>query len=231
MVTAKKGGLAMKTNATLGQAAKILSLFEETPIDHVQALLASGLLADLRDANIATIERDSFRKFVGLKSLNPPLLEPLGTVIVSVTGRFVAREKFVRDTTSRKAPNISYVGNNFSDWLLSKIEEPKPETQLRYAKLLKYSVARSILAELGNSAETTLAEVYALMERQPNGKDGVLLVNGWANIFFVRDVNDELRAVRVFWGGGGWRVGADSVADPREWGGGDRVFSRNSCNP
>lgn len=58
-------------DATLGQAAKILSMFEDTPRAQVQALLKSGLLADLRDANFDDIrmERDEFRRLLGLKPL------------------------------------------------------------------------------------------------------------------------------------------------------------------
>ena len=218
----------MKTNATLGQAAKMLSLFEETPIDQVQALLASGLLADLRDADIAEIERDNFRKFVGLKPLTP-LLELIGTVTVPATQRFIAREKFIANT-GRKAPvKISYLGSNFLEWFLNKVEEPRPEAQLRYAKLRKYSVDHPILTELGNSAETTLAEIFQLMLNQPNGENGALLTNSYANIFYVRDSNNELRAVYVDWVGGGWYVFARSVGLPYEWRGGRRVFSRDSC--
>jgi hypothetical protein len=151
-----------------------------------------------------------------------------GVVSVPPTERFVAREKFVVNT-GRKAPvEISYVGGNFSKWFLGKIEEPKPETQLRYAKLFKLSEDSPILAGLGNTAETTLAEVYALMERQPNGEEGVLLTSGYANIFYVRDVNSELRAVHVHWHGGGWCVNARSVERRLAWRVGYCIFSRNS---
>ena len=59
------------------------------------------------------------------------------------------------------------------------------------------SVDGPILAELGGEAkaETTLTEVYSLMEAQKNGENGPLLTNGYANIFYVRDVNGALRAV------------------------------------
>lgn len=56
----------MKT-ATLKQSAKILSLFEDTPLEQVQDLLESGILADLRDANVSKINRDEFRRLIGLK--------------------------------------------------------------------------------------------------------------------------------------------------------------------
>ena len=53
------------------QAGKIIEIFENTPSKKVQAILESGLLADLRDMNIAKVDRDEFRKLGGLKSLGP----------------------------------------------------------------------------------------------------------------------------------------------------------------
>jgi len=173
--------------------------------------------------------RSSETAFGGSWALNrstPPLLKPLGTVLVPATEeKFVAREKFVVDTERRAPVKISYQGSNFSEWFLGKIEEPKPETQLRYAKLLKYSVDRPILTELGDAQETSLAEIFHLMSGQPNGESGVLLTSGYTNIFYVRDINGELRAVDVHWDGDGWIVIADSVANPGEWHGGNRIFS------
>jgi hypothetical protein len=188
------------------------------------------LLSDLLEANVDVVNRDAFRRLIGLKPVNLPLLELIGTVVVPATGKFIVRNKFVVDTGRGAPVKISYVGSNFSERFLGKIEEPKPKTTLRYAKLLKYSVDRPILAELGNAAKTTLAEVYTLMERQPDGEDGALLTNGCANIFYVPDISGELRAVSVFWCGGGWRARASSVAGPHAWRDGYRVFSRNSCS-
>jgi hypothetical protein len=66
------------------------------------------------------------------------------------------------------------------------------------------------------------------MEKQKNGEGGVLLNNGYANIFYIRDQNRVLRAVGVNWHVDGWNVLADSVEHPRRWNDGDQVFSRNS---
>ncbi|KPJ55389.1 hypothetical protein AMJ47_00805 [Parcubacteria bacterium DG_72] len=55
----------MKT-ATLRQAKKVLELLEGIPAKQVQSLLASGLLSDLLNANVAEIDRHEFRKFCGL---------------------------------------------------------------------------------------------------------------------------------------------------------------------
>ncbi|MDD5251133.1 MAG: hypothetical protein PHT12_00690 [Patescibacteria group bacterium] len=58
--------------ATLPQATAILTLFLETPLEQVQAILASGLLADLRDGNIAQANRGRIRRELGLRPLKPP---------------------------------------------------------------------------------------------------------------------------------------------------------------
>jgi hypothetical protein len=78
------------------------------------------------------------------------------------------------------------------------------------------------------AAETTLTEIYATMEAQPNGENGSLLNNGWANIFYIVDINGTLRAVGVRWIGEGWIVIACSVEDLNKWNADNRVFSRNS---
>ncbi|OHA63737.1 MAG: hypothetical protein A3J30_01285 [Candidatus Wildermuthbacteria bacterium RIFCSPLOWO2_02_FULL_47_9c] len=212
-------------DATLKQAGKVLELFEDTSREQVQALLASGFLADLRDANIAKVSRDEFRRLLGLRQLNPPLLETVGTVTVpAITELFIAEEKFsVGDT-----PKIVWVSGLFRGWFGSKTEKPMAKTELRIAKLTKSSVDGPILEELGECAETTLSQIHALLAQQPNGEQGLLLTNGLANIFYCLDIEGTLRAVRVHWGGNGWYVDADSVEDPFRWSAGSRVFSRNS---
>jgi hypothetical protein len=67
-----------------------------------------------------------------------------------------------------------------------------------------------------------------MMERQANDEEGELLNNDYANIFYVRDITNTLRAVIVYWYGDGWDVKANSVEGPVEWDAGDSVFSRNS---
>jgi hypothetical protein len=162
------------------------------------------------------------------------LLEPVSTVATSATtGAFVAKEKFIQDTGRKAKVKVSYLGDNFIAWFLKgkgKTEDPITEQTLRYGKLRKSSVDAPILAELGGEAkaETTLTGVFFLMEKQASGEEGVLLNNGWANIFYVKDNAGVLRAVGVRWNDDGWIVNAYSVENPFSWDGGIRVFSRNS---
>ena len=164
----------------------------------------------------------------------PSILELVSTIVVNATtGKFVAKEKFVCDTDRKAKVKISYLGDNFTEWFLSgsgKTEDPISEQTLRYHKLRKSSVDGPIITELGGEAkaETTLSEMFSLMEKQKNGESGPLLNNGWWNIFYIKDQNGVLHAVGVDWSDDGWRVIALSVELPDRWDDGSQVFSRNS---
>jgi hypothetical protein len=86
-----------------------------------------------------------------------------------------------------------------------------------------------IITELGGEkvAETTLTEMFALLQKQANGKKGDLLTSGYANIFYVRDRTGVLRAVGADWYDAGWSVYAFEVSSPHAWRAGFQVFSRN----
>ena len=142
----------------------------------------------------------------------PSILELVSTIVIpATTGKIVAKEKFVINTKRNALVKISYLGDNFKAWFLNgdgKTEDPISEQVLRYHKLRQSSVDGPIIAELGGAekSETTLSEMFSLMEKQGKGEDGVLLNNGYANIFYIKDSAGVLRTVYVRWGGGGWRV-------------------------
>jgi hypothetical protein len=171
---------------------------------------------------------------VTIEEIKEVLLGLVGTVVVpATTAKLVAKDKFVVNTDDGAPVKISFIWDNFKVWFLKgggKIEDPITQQSLRYAKLLKSSVDGQIIAELGGAekSETTLSEMFSLMEKQKNGEDGVLLTNGYANIFYIKDRNGVLRAVHVRWNGDGWRVYANSIGGPSAWSGGRQVFSRSS---
>jgi hypothetical protein len=190
-------------------------------------LAEAGLTAEmakevLKDGNIAA------KMVAAITGAVTALLRHIGIVAVGPTEAFVAKERFTVDTGKEARARISFLSNNVKNWFGSKVEQAVgTERSLRYAELTTESVDAPILAELGPTTETTLSEIFALMERQKNGEEGVLLANGWANIFYVKDVDGTLRAVNVGWDGDGWDVDARGVVDPSGWDDGDRVFSRN----
>ncbi len=170
-----------------------------------------------------------------LHSTTLSILELVSTVVVpATTSRFVAKEKFVVNNKHNASVKISSVWDDFAWWFLSndgKIEGPISEQTLLCHKLRKSSLDRPIINELGGEAkaETTLSEMFSLMEKQKNGESGVLLNNSCANIFYIKDQDGVLRAVYVRWCGDSWEVDADPVGGtPDAWPDGNRVFSRLS---
>jgi len=161
----------------------------------------------------------------------PILIRWLGTTkTTATTEKFVAKDKF---RLKKDGGICSYIGDNFNSWFLagdSKIEEPLGEQELRFGILIKNSLDGSIIEEQGGETkvETTLTEMFDQMSKQSKREKGNLLTNGWWNIFYIRDINGVLRAVGVYWSGGGWSVNAYSVGSPNEWGADYQVFSRNS---
>lgn len=219
--------------ATFDQAQHLLLLGEQADLDceQWQTVFGLGVLADIFEAvkSGKQIDREVVRKALGLDIL----FEFVDTAVIPATCKFVARDKFVVDASDKVGVKIAWLVSNFEEWFLDKIEEPAGESELCCHGLLKPSLDGPIIAELGGESkkvETTLAELFSLLKKQGNGEDGVLLTNGYANIFYSRDINGELRAVSVCWRGVGWSVHACSVERPYRWRVGDRVFSRNSSS-
>ncbi|MFA6339238.1 MAG: hypothetical protein WCW87_04270 [Candidatus Paceibacterota bacterium] len=160
------------------------------------------------------------------------ILELVSTVVVPANAsKFVAKKKFVRDTGLKAKVKIGHIGGNFTEWFLNgdgKTEDPINEQVLRYHKLRKLLMDDRIFAEFGGKerSETTLSEMFFLMEKQGKGENGVLLNNGYVNIFYIKDLADVLRVVFVGWSGGGWCIHSSSVENSNSWGSGNRVVSR-----
>ncbi len=176
---------------------------------------------------------DSREKKIEENNSLKPLLELVtASIQVSATERFVAKEHFKEDTSDRARIKICSLSMNFQSWFLGKVEESAKSMHLQIHKLLRYSKDNTILAELGNTAETMLVKLYHMLAYQPGGEVGPLLTNKNANIFYIKNVNGILCAVHVYWypDHGGWYVNARSVECPALWDDGDQVVSRNSVN-
>lgn len=153
----------------------------------------------------------------------PDLLKRIATVAASSAQRFVAAEHL-------QEANVGWTGENFKALFLNKVEENVPEAKLVVSQLERASLDAPILAELGDKAEVKLSYLFSLLQKQSKGEDGILLTNGYANIFYIRGTDGELWAVYAYWLSCGryWRVEARSVEDPIRWSGGSQVFSRDS---
>ncbi|MEQ1561639.1 MAG: hypothetical protein ABL899_02885 [Nitrospira sp.] len=136
-----------------------------------------------------------------------------------------AHDKFVvADNFKKGNAGIYFIGDNFQKWFGTKVEEGVPSGTLSSRRLTEQSVDGPIKAELGEGHETYLAWLFEKIVAQADGREGELLTNGYANIFYV-----DGRVVSALWDDGvGWRVDAYLVTDPGAWNADYRVFSRNS---
>ena len=133
------------------------------------------------------------------------------------TTTFVVSDHFKVDTSDTAEVKISYIGDNFRDWTKGMAEDVSAgvKAPVIYHDLSKDSLDKDIISDLGGQEKATVtpAGIYQLMKQQGNGEAGILLNNGYANIFYVL-IGGVLRAVGVHWLVVGWRVGANSVDVP-----------------
>lgn len=225
-------------------------MLSETLVRELPGLMRDFMKKVLGDNGEEWIE--AFKRF--LKKQNPwpeatspskparnrlKVLQPLETVAeFPKTAEFRAADNFCitpQDQRANAELVIGFIGDNFKSAFLAnggKVETSIFDSKLRPYRLKKASVDGPIISDLGGEekAETTLAEMYALMKAQGRGQQGVLLTNGYANIFYIRDAKGTLWAVYCYWDSGyqDWDVIANPVTYPSTWDAEDRVFSRDS---
>lgn len=125
-----------------------------------------------------------------------------------------------------------YIWDNFQNWILNKAPASIPafEGTLTKFRLTKPMTDAEIRAEIGEGAfsiSEVLAIIAALTERQPNGEEGDLFMNGNTNIFYVQ-LEDRVVVVFVHWYSDSreWCLHAFDLG-ARGWDAGHCVFSRS----
>lgn len=191
-----------------------------------------GPLGELVDQLFGENGEERLAEFnLWLKRVTIRVLKLVAIVRVSGAKRFVARGAFGKDNP---AGIKFWLGSNFTNIFLDKIEEDVPATELAIHTLSKASLDAPIRDELTpDREETFLAYLYELISRQPNGESsGKLLTDGKANIFYIRDAKGNPWAVNAYWGSvyRGWGVDAYPVSDPGEWSSGCQVVSQVSSS-
>jgi hypothetical protein len=153
----------------------------------------------------------------------------VASTTIQATGlKFIVNDYFIASLKESAKTKIAFLGESFKLWFENKIEPKFLGSTIEGRDLVRSANASAIFAEFGErkKVETTLKEVYDLMSCQKNGGKGCLLTNGAANIFFVGDINNQLRVVRVRFYGGYWRVNSYLVTRWTKWQVGDRFFCR-----
>lgn len=195
-----------------------------------EVVMARVALCDVRGLLIDTIEKlsgeDGTEWAERIKSAlrKDDLLRRVTEVAVTAIKKFVAADNF-------KVGNVGivYLGDNFKTNFLGKIEKNVTNSILIVSRLEKDSLDKDIRDEVGSDKEETyLAHLSELLTRQSKGESGVLLTNGYANIFYIRDAIGNVWAVGVRWYSfyRGWVVSAHSVSFPSRWHDDNQVFSR-----
>jgi len=153
----------------------------------------------------------------------PQLLRKIATVSVSGVKNFVAKDHL-------KDANVGWTGDNFKKLFFGNVEKNVEAITVAIHRLEQLSLDPPIMAQLADHTEISLAHFFELLKKQSKGEDGVFLINGYANIAYIKGSDGNLWAVSAGWGSGSrcWDVGARSVEDPDRWRGGCQVLSRDS---
>ena len=196
-------------DGTLKQASKVLSLFDETPGDQIQALLESGLLTDLRDGNIVEVKRDDFRKLLGLMPLSSVvtivstdgIIAPKGGKI-HIVSALVDESRAWEDAVSAAGPNTD------RDWDVWKVSDQYPPMvgatqdlqQVILVNFGKYMRSKDVLAwgKTQNLHPSSPRSVFAIGKRCPNlNRD--LAIDYMAVVSLISCSFEGRRQVPSFW--------------------------------
>lgn len=123
-----------------------------------------------------------------------------------------------------------YFGNNFENWILPhKVgKAPKYTKHILGKPMNDFEIQKEFSIEPFAPSEV-LALLKKEISKQKKGEEGILLNNGYTNIFYVKLNNTRLVAVRVRWVADDlrWFCGAYNL-DYVDWHEGFQVFARSS---
>ena len=143
-------------------------------------------------------------------------------VNVPNTTSFVARDNFVIGTQQRSdRRQIRGLGANFKKYLLPKVETAEvPAEELTVYRILDELGDSEVISALGNGAEAeiTLGQFFTACTCRTCVMDySSLLEDGYACVGYVRDIDNNLKAVYGSWGHGGLFVDADEPDSVARW--------------
>ncbi len=187
------------------------SALAQVPLDKDGTELVIGRGDELK----VLIERATLNALKQLSSRYPVLAET--TLLKPVAQATVpARTKpFNAAQFYQTGPGL-YVYDTFTDRLdvnARQTVDSAPEHPYVASLLKANAYDTGIRKELPEIHLSTLEDIAGLIEAQPNGKSGLLLNNGYVNIFYVEGRNGEVFAVGVYrysvyrkWGVCDWKL-------------------------
>ncbi len=212
--------------------------------------VSSEILKDWNGAKAELITeriREAFGRGPKLEQTEPesipvqpePLLTSVATATIPALPEFDAKAFFTSGIFHWKQSKVKFwdFGENFKKKFFNMKCGPTQELKIQSSKLNRRSIDSPIIKALGNDTtriKLTISQFAWLLEQQPNGEEGFLLINGFANIFYIEDEDGTLWAVYGYWLAGiGWRSNAYGFDHPLGWVGGRAVVSQfqDSLNP
>lgn len=156
------------TTLTGRQAGKIIELFQDTPTEQVQAVLESGLLTKLRDANILEIDRKEFVRVCGLKAASKVLHNRFADEEVQSSYAYPKGYKVKGITKQTNILRQLFPGIGFADEKLA--EQPLPPNAEGWFAIPKW---QTLAPTYGEAVEKVLAMI-ASKRKFYNYRDGQL---------------------------------------------------------
>lgn len=146
---------------------------------------------------------------------------------------FIARDHFIIGDKPSGELKIAFLSQDFRNLFVPKVEGPFMGKNLCGYKIVSNAIVASKLSNFNNpqSIVITLREAFIMLRRQWDGGEGDLLVDGRANIFYIRDINSEVRPVFAFWTVQGWVFYTIAIIYPIAWYVGHRIFSNYFASP
>lgn len=151
------------------------------------------------------------------------LLRKVATVHASANKKFALSEAV-------NISNVGWMSEQFKRLFGDKVEEGVPAATIAVNRLERNSTDPAIVIKLGGKPQMPLAYLFELMEKQSQGQEGVLLVNGYANIVYAVGNDGNIWAVSANWHPSYryWHVNALSVAYLNPWLAGLQILSCDS---
>lgn len=154
------------------------------------------------------------------------LLMPVAKAIVSARTKPFDAVVFYDETSTGISVYSTFLDR--LDLSARQTIDPAPERPFAASLLKANACDTDIRKELPETHLSTLEDIVGLIEAQPDGKSGLLLNNGYSNIFYVEDKNGEVFAADVrcrsgnrgwWWSIDDWELGGRSC-----WDADDRVL-------
>ncbi len=145
---------------------------------------------------------------------------------------FVVKEHFVQDAVGVSGIKFIHLDQLFVERFLTgegKVESPTPTHKLARVTIVHGTKDSRIIDELGGPdlVETMVADVCHLIVEAMTDKNLQLDMDGWENIFYIRDLIGELQVVHVWEDDAGWVVNTRAIdSQPNGQDGKCRVFVR-----